>query len=68
MSDKTDNLTHIGAEATEARNPSQLKAEAAALLREVEADSYEIYFRAAFQNIVDFAAGAPKNVLNPGAA
>lgn len=31
----------------------------------VEADSYEIYFRAAFQNIVDFAAGHPKNVLNP---
>ena len=29
----------------------------------VEADSYEIYFRAAFQNIVDFAAGTPKNVL-----
>ncbi len=29
----------------------------------VETDSYEIYFRAAFQNIVDFAAGQPKNVL-----
>lgn len=31
----------------------------------VERDSYELYFRAAFQNIVDFAAGTPKNVLNP---
>ena len=34
----------------------------------VEADSYEIYFRAAFQNIVDFAAGTPKNVLAPPVA
>jgi D-3-phosphoglycerate dehydrogenase len=33
----------------------------------VEADSYELYFRAAFQNIVDYAAGNPKNVLNPAA-
>jgi|SRR5450830_10861 len=33
----------------------------------VEKDGYELYFRAAFQNIVDFAAGAPKNVLNPEA-
>ncbi len=33
----------------------------------VEADSYEIYFRAAFQNIVDYAADTPKNVLNPAA-
>ena len=33
----------------------------------VEADSYEIYFRAAFQNIVDFAAGTPNNVLAPPA-
>lgn len=31
----------------------------------VEQDSYEIYFRTAFQNIVDFANGTPKNVLNP---
>ena len=31
----------------------------------VETDSYELYFRAAFQNIVDYAAGRPKNVLNP---
>lgn len=31
----------------------------------VEKDSYELYFRAAFQNIVDFAAGSPKNLLNP---
>ncbi|MBC7415328.1 MAG: D-2-hydroxyacid dehydrogenase family protein [Herminiimonas sp.] len=34
----------------------------------VENDSYELYFRAAFQNIVDFAAGQPKNVLNPSPA
>jgi D-3-phosphoglycerate dehydrogenase len=30
----------------------------------VEQDSYEIYFRAAFQNILDFASGSPKNILN----
>ncbi len=29
----------------------------------VEKDSYEIYFRSAFQNILDFANGTPKNVL-----
>lgn len=29
----------------------------------VEKDSYELYFRSAFQNIVDFANGTPKNVL-----
>jgi D-3-phosphoglycerate dehydrogenase len=33
----------------------------------VEKDGYELYFRAAFQNIVDFANGTPKNVLNPDA-
>ncbi|EJN05488.1 D-2-hydroxyacid dehydrogenase family protein [Herbaspirillum sp. YR522] len=33
----------------------------------VEKDGYELYFRAAFQNIVDFAAGTPSNVLNPQA-
>ncbi|MDB5761936.1 MAG: 3-phosphoglycerate dehydrogenase [Herminiimonas sp.] len=31
----------------------------------VEKDGYELYFRTAFQNVVDFANGAPKNVLNP---
>lgn len=31
----------------------------------VEKDSYELYFRAAFQNILDFAHGSPKNILNP---
>lgn len=31
----------------------------------VEKDSYELYFRAAFQNVIDFANGAPKNLLNP---
>jgi D-3-phosphoglycerate dehydrogenase len=33
----------------------------------VEQDSYELYFRAAFENIVNFAAGAPTNILNPEA-
>lgn len=33
----------------------------------VEQDSYELYFRAAFQNVLDFAAGEPQNVLNPAA-
>jgi D-3-phosphoglycerate dehydrogenase len=33
----------------------------------VEQDSYELYFRAAFQNIVNFAAGNPSNILNPEA-
>ena len=31
----------------------------------VEKDSYELYFRSAFENIVAFANGAPKNVLLP---
>jgi D-3-phosphoglycerate dehydrogenase len=30
----------------------------------VEQDSYELYLRAAFQNIVNFAAGNPTNILN----
>jgi D-3-phosphoglycerate dehydrogenase len=29
----------------------------------VEQDSYEIYFRAAFENVVNFAAGKPTNIL-----
>lgn len=29
----------------------------------VEKDSYEIYFRSAFQNILDYANGTPKNVV-----
>ncbi|WP_313704569.1 D-2-hydroxyacid dehydrogenase family protein [Massilia sp.] len=33
----------------------------------VEQDSYEIYFKAAFENIVNFAAGTPTNILNPEA-
>ena len=33
----------------------------------VEKDSYELYFGAAFRNIVDFANGTPNNVLNPQA-
>ena len=31
----------------------------------VEQDSYELYFRAAFENIANFAAGTPTNILNP---
>ena len=31
----------------------------------VEQDSYEMYFRTAFENIVNFAAGKPTNILNP---
>jgi len=33
----------------------------------VEKDSYELYFRTAFENIVNFAAGTPSNILNPDA-
>jgi len=33
----------------------------------VEQDSYEMYFRAAFENVVSFASGKPTNVLNPDA-
>ena len=32
----------------------------------VEQDSYELYFRHAFQNIVDFAAGGCDKINNPG--
>lgn len=31
----------------------------------VEKDSYELYFGVAFRNVVDFANGTPKNVVNP---
>jgi len=31
----------------------------------VEKDSYELYFRAAFENIVNFANGNPTNIHNP---
>jgi D-3-phosphoglycerate dehydrogenase len=33
----------------------------------VEKESYELYFRAAFENIVNFANGKPSNILNPEA-
>ncbi len=33
----------------------------------VEADSYELYFRAAFQNVVNFARGEPTGLVNPEA-
>ncbi len=31
----------------------------------VEQDSYNLYFKAAFENIVNFAEGKPTNILNP---
>ncbi|MFO3707280.1 D-2-hydroxyacid dehydrogenase family protein [Xanthomonas codiaei] len=33
----------------------------------VECDSYEQYFEAAFDNVLAFAAGAPRNLVNPEA-
>jgi D-3-phosphoglycerate dehydrogenase len=33
----------------------------------VEQDSYELYFRTAFENVVNFAEGKPSNILNPDA-
>ena len=33
----------------------------------VEQDSYELYFRAAFENVVNFIAGTPSNIVNPDA-
>ncbi|HEX8787358.1 MAG TPA: D-2-hydroxyacid dehydrogenase family protein [Telluria sp.] len=33
----------------------------------VEQDSYELYFRTAFENVVKFAEGKPSNILNPEA-
>ncbi len=33
----------------------------------VELDSYELYFGAAFDNVVNFIRGTPTNIVNPGA-
>ncbi|MEO6363675.1 MAG: D-2-hydroxyacid dehydrogenase family protein [Caldimonas sp.] len=33
----------------------------------VEQDSYELYFQAAFDNVVNFIAGQPSNIVNPDA-
>jgi D-3-phosphoglycerate dehydrogenase len=33
----------------------------------VEQDSYEMYFSAAFDNVVNFIKGRPTNIINPGA-
>lgn len=33
----------------------------------VEQDSYEMYFSAAFDNVVNFIRGRPSNIVNPGA-
>ncbi|WP_426209602.1 D-2-hydroxyacid dehydrogenase family protein [Massilia sp. TWP1-3-3] len=53
-----------GADAALLRIPTVL---ATPHLGYVEQDSYELYFRAAFENIVNFAAGKPSNILNPAA-
>jgi D-3-phosphoglycerate dehydrogenase / 2-oxoglutarate reductase len=33
----------------------------------VEQDSYELYFSAAFDNVVNFISGHPSNIVNPDA-
>jgi len=33
----------------------------------VEQDSYEMYFNAAFDNVINFIEGTPTNIVNPGA-
>ena len=33
----------------------------------VELDSYELYFSAAFDNVINFIKGTPTNIVNPGA-
>ena len=33
----------------------------------VELESYELYFGAAFDNVVNFIKGTPTNIVNPGA-
>jgi D-3-phosphoglycerate dehydrogenase len=33
----------------------------------VEQDNYELYFGAAFDNVVNFIKGTPTNIVNPGA-
>jgi len=33
----------------------------------VEQDSYELYFKAAFENVVNFIAGSPTHIVNPEA-
>ena len=33
----------------------------------VEQDTYEMYFSAAFDNILNFVKGTPTNIVNPGA-
>jgi hypothetical protein len=33
----------------------------------VEQESYELYFGAAFDNVINFIRGTPTNIVNPGA-
>ena len=33
----------------------------------VEQESYELYFSAAFDNVINFIRGTPSNIVNPGA-
>jgi D-3-phosphoglycerate dehydrogenase len=51
----------LGADAAILKIPTVL---ATPHLGYVERDSYEIYFRAAFENVVNFANGNPTNILN----
>lgn len=52
----------LGPEAPLLRIPTVL---ATPHLGYVERDSYESYFRAAFENVAQFAAGTPTNIVNP---
>jgi D-3-phosphoglycerate dehydrogenase len=54
----------LGADAPLLRMPTVL---ATPHLGYVEQDSYQLYFEAAFRNVVNFAAGNPTNILNPQA-
>ena len=58
------NSEPLGANAPLLRIPTVL---ATPHLGYVEQDSYALYFQAAFENIVNFAAGKPSNILNPEA-
>jgi len=54
----------LGADAELLKMPTVL---ATPHLGYVEKDSYEMYFKAAFENVVNFANGTPTGILNPEA-